>query len=227
MSYFAFLLGADPSLADIGAKQNTLMRCFVQEIPAEFFDDTVGNDIIEGCDHRDGAQRFEVQLQDGLVDLININSVRLGNFLVDFVPQSVRTLKITSSNQKYRLRTRRLPRAAARISFYQNELFGHLDLRTLPPRIEECNFAENRLTGPIELIDIPATLRRLSIRQNKIKQPFLFYGELPKNLWIYMAGNRVGSVEPFEASGAEERNDVFVDMKNKRSAFDAETEGYL
>ena len=203
---------ADEISAADQTRQYILMRCFMENIPANFTDDTIGENWYNGCKWEESPQRFEVRLHHGFVDIISIRGVQIGNFNYQCAPHSARTLKITECKQRYEFDTRLLPRAGEYISFYQNSLFGSLRLKELPQLIKEFSVAENRLKGPIDLTELPKIIRRLSIRQNAIKQPVVFYKDLPEGMWVYLADNRIGAVEPVNPEDAVDQNKVFKDI---------------
>ena len=100
---------------------------------------------------------------------------------LDFLPDTVHSFNIFSSNFHGTLETSRLPNSIRFFQIAVNQFSGELDLTSLPDFVELFNVHANNFVGSADLTNLPATLRELVISKNH------FSGEvkltnLPPNL---------------------------------------------
>ena len=142
------------------------------------------------------------------------DSLAVGQFRIEFLPNSVQRIHMNSANQCYVLQTRLLPAALEVLTMTDNHIHGSIDLRSLPRHLQWLNLRENDIEGPISLNDLPKSLNMLDLSLNCINQPVVHYSSLSihmqkKNLSEQKDGCRVGAVKAFELEDRVTNTGIF------------------
>ena len=133
-----------------------------------------------------------------------------GNFAIDHLPPTVRTLDIENCSQRYKLQTRTLPRELYAFKISHNQIYGTVDLQSLPPSIVYVTLSNNKIKGPLKLIHLPETLVRLELECCSIRQETVHFGPLPKSLQVIALGrNKIKSTIPL-LEGMDNETSIFI-----------------
>ena len=133
-----------------------------------------------------------IQCKHGLVRGLEIRIHHLGNLRLQYLPNTLEWVQITSCDQHYPIETRFFPRDLILLSLEENHVYGKVNLSTLPCKIVKLNLANNAISGPISLCHLPHSLECLRIINNAIRQKTVFYANLPENIErIDLRGNDI------------------------------------
>ena len=195
--------------------QNVLLDKFFQRAQNFVERCASGMDTAQLCDWEGMHQLFQCTCVRGVLTGLEIQFAIASQFDVAYLPSTVRSLTITSSQQTFPIETRRLPARSVSVDLQMNNIYGAPDLRNLPLKLEVLNLASNELSGPISLVELPQSLHKLMLEQNRIDQAFLFYTNLPKMLSVTLRGNAIEHI-----CGVTENEAVqpfsFIDFDQKR-----------
>ena len=171
---------------------------------------SLGQPIEKICEWRRGY-RFAVECENQVIRELNMNSCAEGDVEIEYLPNSLRILRIVHSGQNYNIRTRLLPRNARSIELQQNRIYGEIDLRTLPRNLETMNLSQNEITGPIELTSLPQFLRWIDLRDNRIEQRLVCFDILPDTIEkIDLTGNAISRVWSYQSAKERKKYETFV-----------------
>ena len=167
----------DRKVISKGDMQSDLMRFFYADTNKKF-----QNEISRLAAPNQFCQWIGIHCAEGTVIGIWYASCDVGNFNIDFAPNTVLRLSLHAAMQRYTLDTRLLPRSARAVILSQNQLHGSICLQTLPELIEDLNVSNNRFRGIVSLINMPKNLRTMDLSGNKFTQNVVYYSNLPEKM---------------------------------------------
>ena len=133
---------------------------------------------------------------DGLLREVRSAHADRGNYSLEFLPGSVRTLLIPFCSQSYEISTRMLPRELRALNVRFNNICGTFDLRTLPAMSREIRADNNEICGIVNLIQLPDSMQIISLTGNNISH-VIFYDDLPACLRsIDFEENPIAAIRP-------------------------------
>uniref|UniRef100_A0A7S4NYY7 Uncharacterized protein n=1 Tax=Paramoeba aestuarina TaxID=180227 RepID=A0A7S4NYY7_9EUKA len=179
---FAFLCAdtTHPAQPDHIVWRDALMTLFFQNIPAHVMSTITDGTITTAtfCDFRGIVCNAHRE-----IDEVRYSSTKGGNFNIRAVPNTVKYLRVSNSEQTFEISTRSFPKNLVHIDVCLNKITGRIDLTTLPIRLEHGAFDWNRLKGPITLEYLPPFLKVLKLQANaKIIQRTVYYDNLPVDI---------------------------------------------
>ena len=141
---------------------------------------------------------------------ISISMVRV-NLNIRFLSPTVQICRITDSFQKYKLRTRALPRELRTFDMSYNLLYGSIDLSALPARVKSFNVMGNELSGSISLLNPPPLIKYINLRYNHFSNRVVHVHNLPKSLTkVLLDGNSVKTVSPLFGDIEVKKRLIFI-----------------
>ena len=177
----------------------------MQAVLMDLFFENIDPNSLEKISHGNTTKHFEkwefqpsfnIELDFQAVTYVRICCKKVGNFRIDYLPNSVERLMILDCEQSGTVKTRLFPRNLVFINLRENALYGTIDLQTLPEKLEHLELGNNQLTGPIYLFRIPKTMNVLSLSNNAIKQETIFYDDLPNHMSsLSLIGNEIGKIQ--------------------------------
>ncbi|KNH04997.1 ribonucleotide reductase domain-containing protein [Perkinsela sp. CCAP 1560/4] len=216
LGFWISALDSSSDSATVHALQGELMQAVLREFDMDglkLF--SLGNGPESICSWNptktiQGEWTFGVSCHHGVLESLTFHKVRQGNFLIEYLPGTIKQLRLTECQQRYQVRTRMLPKSATNISLKGNAIHGTIDLQSLPLNLEELILRENRLVGPIELIELPANLTKLDLSYNSIQQKVVYYDLLPSRLQhVFLAQNKISEIRPLTAESGTTINCEF------------------
>ena len=97
---------------------------------------------------------------------------------IEWLPPTLRSLKIVCGYQQARLDLRALPRRLVLMDIQGNQYYGGLDLSQLPSQFEEMNASKNNFSGTLKMWRLPKTLKRVCLIMNAISRVYVVNGDI-------------------------------------------------
>ena len=177
-----FLLSARDNEKDIKSTQRAfdtlLMRKFFSKIPTHAIPWDIHSEF---CPGNSTSALFGITCEEGKVVGVEYNVMGVGDFHIEFLPQSVHFLELISSEQSYSIESRCLPACLHQLRMDDNRISGTFDLTVLPSRLRWVSLEDNGISGPINLTMLPRTLAHLNLSRNPLRQKTVYWANLPPN----------------------------------------------
>ena len=175
------------SIEDKPAMQTTLEWNFIAEVDPEIIARLTSNStnrdvcLWELRDPPSTTYRFCTTCDDGIWTELHVHQVT-SRFHPEFLPNSIRSLKIMNSRQEYEYDMRNLPAQSENVLLVYNLLYGSLNLTVLPSGLKIMSVAHNKLSGSIIFTNLPARLELINLTMNSFQQDVVYYANLPRDL---------------------------------------------
>ena len=202
--------------------QMELLYTFFENIPDHFHETLTKNGQLRHvCDwvrikNESKAEHFSQKCENRILHELQITHLK-ATYRLDFLPPTLRVLKLNWCGCKGRIHTARIPRDIRIFEVGCNKLKGTIDLQSLPAKITECKAIMNKLSGCIRFVHLPSSLRVLSLMYNRITQHTVYFDKLPPQMqMLSVHGNRIRSVKPLlPESDVEKARKVIQGVKVK------------
>ena len=139
------------------------------------------HNVCQWPSHEIGQHAFKVRCDNGVWTRISMIKVA-SRLHLEFLPQSIKKMRVIDCQQRYEFSTRLLPARAESVSLAQNALCGSLDLEVLPLPMRHLDFSYNAFSGPISFTHLPPQLVSIDLSFIILSQDCVGYGHLPIGL---------------------------------------------
>ena len=192
--------------------RNISMETFFLEINEGFIEQiSTTKDPTDVCGpDSKGTEWGGICCNSGLVFRIFYDDIDVGNFLINFLPNTIQALQLTRAHQVYSLQARLLPRNLSELNLSGNLIFGTVNLTELPTSIRFVNLQANDLRAPVSLVGLPKRLSLLNIGFNHIKQKVVYYRELPEEIErIDITATQISLLRPIDHEKSAKFKHIF------------------